>query len=91
MIHLGQHWPSPGLHDALVSAEHLQSAPHLQDGPQQQPASAHRTQRVTQSNRRSGVVNGTTVRALALGPFSQKKIKIELKDDAKNELKYFIL
>ena len=33
----------------------------------------------------SGVVCGTTVRALVLGRFSQKKIKIELKDNAKNE------
>jgi len=31
----------------------------------------------------SGVVSGTTVRALALGCFSQKKLKIELKDNAK--------
>jgi len=31
----------------------------------------------------SGVVSGTTVRALVLGRFSQKKIKIELKDNAK--------
>jgi len=31
----------------------------------------------------SGVVSGTTVRALVLGRFSQKKIKKELKDDAK--------
>ena len=31
----------------------------------------------------SGVVSGTTVRALVLGRFSQKKLKIELKDDAK--------
>ena len=28
----------------------------------------------------SGVVNGTTVRALVLGRFSQKKLKIELKE-----------
>jgi len=35
----------------------------------------------------SGVVSGTTVRALVLGRFNQKKIKIELKDNAKNELK----
>jgi len=33
----------------------------------------------------SGVVSGTTVRALVLGRFSQKKLKIELKDNAKNE------
>ena len=31
----------------------------------------------------SGVVSGTTVRALVLGCFSQKKFKIELKDNAK--------
>jgi len=31
----------------------------------------------------SGVVSGTTVRALVLGRFSQKKLKIELKDNAK--------
>jgi len=30
-----------------------------------------------------GVVSGTTVRALVLGRFSQKKLKIELKDNAK--------
>jgi len=35
--------------------------------------------------RNSGVVSGTTVRALVLGRFSQKKLKIELKDNAKNE------
>jgi len=39
----------------------------------------------------SGVVSGTTVRALVLGRFSQKKLKIELKYNAKNEQKYFIL
>jgi len=33
----------------------------------------------------SGVVSGTTVRALVLGRFSEKKLKIELKDIAKNE------
>ena len=33
----------------------------------------------------SGVVSGTTVWALVLGRFSQKKLKIELKDIAKNE------
>jgi len=33
----------------------------------------------------SGVVSGTKVRALVLGRFSQKKLKIELKDNAKNE------
>jgi len=32
---------------------------------------------------RSGVVSGTTVRALVPGRFSQKKLKIELKDNAK--------
>jgi len=32
-----------------------------------------------------GVVSGTTVRTLVLGRFSQKKLKIELKDNAKNE------
>jgi len=31
----------------------------------------------------SSVVSGTTVRALVLGRFDQKKIKIELKDNAK--------
>jgi len=31
----------------------------------------------------SGVVSGTTVRALVLGCFGQNKLKIELKDDAK--------
>jgi len=31
----------------------------------------------------SGVVSGTTVRALVLGRFSQKKLKIELQDNAK--------
>ena len=31
----------------------------------------------------SGVVSSTTVRALVLGHFSQKKLKIELKDNAK--------
>jgi len=31
----------------------------------------------------SGVVSGTTVRELVLGRFSQKKLKIELKDNAK--------
>jgi len=30
----------------------------------------------------SGVVSGTTVRALVLGRYSQKKLKIELKDNA---------
>jgi len=30
------------------------------------------------------VVSGTTVRALVLGRFSQKKLKIELKDNAIN-------
>jgi len=40
----------------------------------------------------SGVVSATTVRALVLGRFSQKKLKIELKDDAKKmNKKYFIL
>jgi len=33
--------------------------------------------------RDSGVVSGTTVRALVLGRFSQKKLKIESKDNAK--------
>jgi len=31
----------------------------------------------------TGVMSGTTVRALVLGRFSQKKLKIELKDNAK--------
>jgi len=31
------------------------------------------------------LVSGTTVRALIQGRFSQKKLKIELKDNAKNE------
>jgi len=31
----------------------------------------------------SGVVSGTTVQALVLGCFNQKKIKIALKDNAK--------
>jgi len=41
---------------------------------QQQPFSDHLS---------SGVVSGTTVRALVLGCFSQKKLKIELKNNAK--------
>jgi len=44
-----------------------------------QSASRHHCQ----STHRSGVVSGTTVRALVMGRFSQKKIKIELKDNAK--------
>jgi len=36
-------------------------------------------------DRASGVVSGTTVRALVLGRFTQKKLKLELKDNAKNE------
>jgi len=39
----------------------------------------------TSNQKSSGVVSGTTVRALILGRFSQKKLKIELKDIAKNE------
>jgi len=31
----------------------------------------------------SGVVSGTTVRALVLGRFSEKKLKTELKDNAR--------
>jgi len=37
---------------------------------------------LTLSTSDSGVVSGTTVRALVLGRFSQKKLKIELKDNA---------
>jgi len=40
--------------------------------------------------RGSGVVSGTTVRALVLGPFSQKRNKkIELKDNTKKWIKIF--
>jgi len=35
----------------------------------------------------SGVVSGTTVRALVLGRFSQKNKKIDLKDTAKKRMK----
>ena len=37
----------------------------------------------------SGVVSGTTVRALILGRFSQKILKIELKDNAKKWIRIF--
>jgi len=37
---------------------------------------------LTLSTSDSAVVSGTTVRALVLGRFSQKKLKIELKDNA---------
>ena len=37
----------------------------------------------------SGVVSGTTVRALVLGRFRQKKLKIELKDNAKKWIRIF--
>jgi len=40
---------------------------------------------IRRRTRISGVVSGTTVRAFVLGRFSQKKLKIELKDNAKNE------
>ena len=39
--------------------------------------------------RTSGVVSGTTVRALVLGRFSQTKLKTELKDNAKKWIKIF--
>jgi len=38
---------------------------------------------VSHAGNYSGVVSGTTVRALVLGRFRQKKLKIELKDYAK--------
>jgi len=37
----------------------------------------------------SGMVSSTTVRALVLGRFSPKKLKIELKDNAKKWIKIF--
>jgi len=36
-----------------------------------------------QRPRTSGVVSGTTVRALVLGRFGQKKLRLELKDNDK--------